>query len=559
MADSEKVLHPAVVDLPELSIAEQAAQLVQVDAKSRQEIILAAKNGLALARSLSSETLLYTIKEIGPNDAVGLLAIAAPEQVRDMLDLDCWRSDRLDSDRLIKWLMLLDEGGSSKLAEWFLHADIEILVMLIKRYFEVVRKADIEEDTDFDQSKYFTFDDQYLLRFLGEPEPILHLLLERVRTLDYRVYLYALENSLFEFESGLEEDAFRWRTARLEDRGYPTYEEAQTLFRFIPPESIRIEQYQRVADPMHLAAGDDDITPPDHALALMAEPTSFFSQILASLPRKTREHISQELAYLTNIIVTAEARDTGEVGEIRRCVAMAHDYVNIGLAFIAKDDADAAQDVLQTTQIRPFFQTGWALIQRLQQQAHDLAAQLDAGGLFAWESYLDTPFREMCAGVQAKAPLFFVGLEMPGEIQSRRFSQLSEVRRVESLLAQIPTWFHVLQRLAIMPEEKAPEGVTLSVLWNTAFARWVLEGQVTIHPLNRTELQTLHDQLSHAALEERWNTFESDVAVQCDVTPEERIALGTLATHARDKIEEVLVIDTQTADLRFVEGLLVAG
>ena len=571
MADSERVLHPDLVDLPELSVAEQAVQLVQLEAKDRQEFLLSAKNSVAIVRALSSETLLYTLKEIGLHDAVGLLTMAAPEQVRDMLDLDCWRKDRLDDERLTNWLMLLDESGSSKLAEWILHADIELLVFLIQRHFEVVRKVDVEEEPDFDESKYFTFDDQYLLRFRGESEPILYLLLEQLRTLDYRRYLHALENSLFELESGLEEQAFRWRAARLEDRGYPRYEEAQALFRFLPPDSIPLQAYQRSPDPLHLAAGDDTITPPDHALALLAEPTSFFSQVLASLPRQTIAQIGRELAYLTNHIVTAEARDTGEVSEIRRCVGMAHDYVNIGLSYVAKEDETAARALLQTTQIRPFFQTGWGLLQRLQQQARLMATQLDESGLSEWESYLDPLFREMYAGVRRKEPLFFVGLKTPGEIVSRRFGQLSEVRQVEALLAQIPTWFRVFQRWAILPEGKAPEGVGLTALWNTAFARWVLEDQLTIYPLNRAELQAFHDQLPHATLEERWETFQTHFLSPqppsirearrspLAITPQELSALGPLTAYARDTIEEALAIDIQTADLRFVEGLLVSS
>lgn len=554
MADSENVLHPDLVDLPGLSVAEQAAQLVQLDAKDRQEFLLSAQHGVAIVRALSSETLLYTLKEIGLHDAVGLLAMAAPEQVRDMLDLDCWRKDSLDDGRLTNWLMLLDESGSSKLAEWILHVDIELLVLLIQHHFEVVRKVDVEEEPDFDQSAYFTFDEQYLLRFRGESEPILYLLLEQLRTRDYRRYLYALENSLFELESGLEEQAFRWRAARLEDRGYPTYEEAQALFRFIPPDAIPLPAYQRLPDTPHLAAGDDPITPPDHALALLAEPTSFFSQVLASLPYQTVGQIGQELAYLTNSIVTAEARDTGEVSEIRRCVGMAHDYVNIGLSYAAKEDETAARELLQTTQIRPFFQTGWGLLQRLQQQASLMAAQLEENDLSEWESYLDPPFREMYAGITRRAPLFFVGLETPGEIASRHFGQLSEIRRVGSLLASIPTWFRIFQCWEILPEEKAPEGVSLTVLWNMAFARWVLENQIDIRPLNRAELQALHARLLPATLEERWETFQTEAAEPYGVTTQE---LRALTAHARDKIEEVLALDARTVDLRFVEGLLV--
>ncbi len=213
-----------------LSLHDQVTRLSQVDAKTRQDLILSSRYSLDLVQSLSPETLFYTVKEIGLVDAVGLLALASPDQVRDMMDLDCWRKDHLDDRRALTWLMLLDESGSGKLAQWALRADVELLVLLVKHHFEIVRKADIEEDPDFNQSLYFTFDDQYLLRFVGDEEPILHLLLERIRVLDYRMYTYILENCLMELESSLEEGAFRWRTARLADRSYPDYEEAQNCF-----------------------------------------------------------------------------------------------------------------------------------------------------------------------------------------------------------------------------------------------------------------------------------------------------------------------------------------
>ena len=97
----------------------------------------------------------------------------------------------------------------------------------------------------------------------------------------------------------------------------------------------------------------------------------------------------------------------------------------------------------------------------------------------------------------------------------------------------------------------------------------VLEDQLTIHPLNRAELQALHDQLPQATLEERWEAFQTHFLSPqppfirgarrspLAITPQELSALGPLVAYARDTIEETLAIDIQTADLRFVEGLLV--
>src|SRR5713101_3976910 len=129
-----------------LPVPAQIARLEQVDAKTRQELMLADPDRVALTRALSAETLFYTLKEIGLADSVELLALAAPVQVRDMLDLDCWRKDQFNDRRLLGWLMLLDEACGGKRGEWFLRADLEVLVRLGKRRLEVVCAADGEED-----------------------------------------------------------------------------------------------------------------------------------------------------------------------------------------------------------------------------------------------------------------------------------------------------------------------------------------------------------------------------------------------------------------------------
>ncbi|MGH7961076.1 MAG: DUF6178 family protein [Candidatus Binatia bacterium] len=541
-----------------LPLAEQAAQLARVDAKTRKELILSARNSLDLARALSVEMLFYTLKEVGLADSVELLALAAPEQVREMVDLDCWRKDYLDDRRLLAWLMLLDEAGSGKLEEWLLHVDVELLVLLVKRHLEIVRKADVEEDPTFDQTRYFTFDDQYLLRFVGEPEPILHLLLERLRVLDYNHYKDTLEQSLFALETTLEEEAFHWRTARLADRGYPSYAEAREVFRFVAPERVRLDQYYRAPLRPLYFAGDEEQIPPDHALTLLDVPDSFLLRALSALPRADLEQIGQELAYLTNQVVVAEACDPGELAEVRRCVELAHDYLNVGLSYLARGQESGASQLLHETTLHPFFQVGLSLILRLQQRIQQIDATFRANGLPEWDAYLDSPFRETCAGVQRQPPLFFRGLETPGEILYRRFQDYAEVQQVDTLLTQIPLWFAVMRRWGLLPEGRVFAGKTLEVLWNTAFARWVVERKTKLRPLSRAELKALQKKLSALTLEEESTAFVALASAHLKLTGEETAALHALATHAREKLHEALSVDADTADLRFVEGLLVA-
>ncbi len=538
-------------------VPEQIARLEQVDAKTRQELILADPDRVALTRALSAETLFYTLKEIGLADSADLLALAAPVQVRDMLDLDCWHKDHLDDRRLLAWLMLLDEAGSGKLAEWFLHADIEVLVLLVRRHLEVVRKADVEEDPDFSQARYFTFDDQYLLRFIGEEEPILSLLLERVRVLDYNSYKHILECSLLELESSLEEEARHWRDARMADRGYPSYDEAWEVFNFIAPESLSLARYRRSTLSNVRFAADEELIPADHALMLVDTHDSFLVQVLATLPAEDLEPIKHELAMLTNQVVIAEACDLSELAEVRRCAELVHDYVNIGVTCLAQGKQGEATRLVHETTLRPFFQVGVSLTLRLQQQARQLDAALRQSGMTEWKTYLDSPFHETCAGLQRRPPLFFRGLATPGEILYRRFQNLTEIRRVETVLTQIPVWFAVLQRWELLPEGRAPAGVTLGVLWNTAFAHWVVEKKPAVQPLSRADLTILQKRLAKTAVEEQSTAFLALAATSLKLTAEEIETLRALTVHAREKLQDLLAVDAATVDLKFAEGVLV--
>ena len=549
---------PSKEHFSSLPLHEQAVQLTRLPAKTRQELILTSRHSLDLARTLSSETFFYTLKEIGLTDAVGLLALASPEQLRDMMDLDCWQKHELNDQRLLSWLMFLDEAGSSKLAEWALQADIELLVLLVKRHFEVIRNADVEELLDFDYSLFFTFDDQYLLRFIGEEEPILHHLLERLRVLDYRLYTDILENSLFELETQLEEEALRWRGARLADRGYPDFEEARDVLRAIQPEAVRLEPYQHAALPPLQFAADERVIPPDHALLFLSGAESFFGRALSAVSSDTLEQIGVDLAYLTNHVVMAEACDTGELSEVRRCAELVHDMLNIGLMYATHGDEVHAQELVQTTKLHPFFQIGWGLTLRLRERAQQLEAFLNREGRGDWQSYLDTPFQETLTGVQRQTPTFFRGLEKPGEVLYRRFQKLTDINQVETMLTHIPHWLTIMRRWGLLPEGSAPEGVTLEALWNTALVHWVGAQAVSVQALQHADIVRFRDRVDETTLEEQTQAFQRLAVTQLNLNAEEQDALTAFAAAAQGKLQELLNIRPDQVDVRFVSGVIVA-
>ena len=527
-------------------------QFSGLPAKTRQERILASPRSLDLVRGLSSESLFYTLKEVGLTDAGGLLGLASPEQVRDMMDLDCWRKDRLDGQRLLSWLMFLDEAGSGKLAEWALQADVELLVWLVKRHCEVVRKADVEHEPDFNPGRYFSFDDQYLLRFLGDEEPILGLLLERLRVLDYRCYTHILEQTLFELETQLEEEALRWRMARLADRGYPDFEQAREIFQIVPPHTVRPERYPRTGLPPSRSRDAEAVIPPDHAVLLVSEAQSFFGTAVSAAEPAIRERLSIELAYLTNHVVMAEACDTGELSEVRRCAELVCDVLNIGLEYAAQGDPDRAAQLVQDSQLHAFFQIGWSLVLGLYQRARHLDTVLTKEGEADWQRWVDTPFREAYAGVRRPMPAFFQGLETPGEVLYRRFRDLADVRRLETVLSHIPHWFSALRPWLDEADRAAVRELSLETVWNTACIRWVVDQVLTVRPLQRTEVEEFQRAFVGAS-DERYAEFLSLAARRLAWSADADAAMRVLAAAARPKLQEI--VELPEVDFRFTAGL----
>jgi Family of unknown function (DUF6178) len=291
-------------------------------------------------------------------------------------------------------------------------------------------------------------------------------------------------------------------------------------------------------------------------LMLLDVPDSFFLRVLRNVSPDLVEAIRYDLAVLTNQVVIADGCDPGEVSEVRRCVDLIHDCLNIGLEYLAQEDEGKAVQLLHETMLRPFFQIGRSVTLRLGQDARQLASELQKGCGEHWAALIDSPFREASAGVQRRQPLFFRGLENPGEILFRQFRTLADVKRVESLLGQIPVWFATLRHWELLPDGAVPEKVTLAVLWNTAFAHWVVAQKVDGQPLQRKNLVTLQKKLRGKQLETQQAAFLALAAQQCHLSEPETQALRALAEHALERLRDALSVDAMTTELRFIEGLL---
>jgi hypothetical protein len=105
---------------------------------------------------LQPEVLHRVIQTCGLEDCAELVALATPEQISRVLDLDLWRvrtrggDEELDADRFGLWLEVLMEAGTAVAAEKVRGLDIELVTAGLARHSAVFSYAAVSPFTTLD-------------------------------------------------------------------------------------------------------------------------------------------------------------------------------------------------------------------------------------------------------------------------------------------------------------------------------------------------------------------------------------------------------------------------
>ena len=73
---------------PGMGIKEQAELVLRLPAEKRAQALLEAAKPMALVRALPDGEFYLTAREVGPEGALALLALASASQIAHLLDLD---------------------------------------------------------------------------------------------------------------------------------------------------------------------------------------------------------------------------------------------------------------------------------------------------------------------------------------------------------------------------------------------------------------------------------------------------------------------------------------
>jgi hypothetical protein len=487
-------------------------RLRSMPAKKRLDAIIERPDVMRVVRSLPVQDVLLTLKEIGPGDALELIELLSPRQVQGILDLDAWRKDRIDPGSTAEWLELLYAANPNRAVRQVKDLDYELLSLLLKLY---TRVYEIHEDEDIpeDGLHSVTPDNRYFIAYEESQGKLAHYLkqtIDRLYGVDLPFVMQLIEAVRWETPSSLEEEAFRWRNGRLSDLGFLPPGEAQEVFQYTDPDKALAEGEGKGIREVHAKprVADDEpssdlsvsvLLPAD----LFEEGTSVLSKALVNTGEKTRARVAHELMMVGNRLHMATGGDAGDGEALRATVKRASDTVGIALSYLAKGDPSRLFEPLTRLPVLRLFQVGHSLAVRVSRELRGRVRQpgsgVDGEGLLR----LDSPLREMAAGLLRPQPLFYLGLNDEGRSDYQPFTSLHELAQATRAVSEAAFRAELSARALEVSDERMAElgvadaasGPSHTTLLGAWLARLLFVEEPAITPLDDDELEALKSRM----------------------------------------------------------------
>lgn len=469
-------------------------RILALPADQAADAILDHPQARALVHSFAEEDLFFLIHDIGPEDALDLIALASSRQWEYLLDMESWEKDRIHFPALTRWLDLLLAADFRRFLDWSSKEHPELMEYYLFKTVDVVVREHDQDPSDFEDG-YITYDDVYYVRLPdedddGPAEPgarqhqkeFLSRYLDGLAGEDHVFYQQTLFRAGQVIPAETEEEAYRLRNVRLAEKGFLPFDEAVGVYQPLRPDQMRarkkILRPQTPEEPMATAP----IGP-----IVMMDRAGLFSQALS---RITAEDIlyplQSEFAGVCNRIIAADGQPVRSRQELAAVVKKACAYISIGLERLSgkapKQAWDTLAKCLETYPLIDLFRAGYGLVA-------DLRTRAGTWMKTAWYARYHLPLTfwgerltGVIGGLLLPRPRFYLH-GRPGAFY-REFETLADIQHADAALKDAVACDALLSQLAIHPSA-FPKGrlVTCQNLLLTLWARQALGLPETLAPI----------------------------------------------------------------------------
>lgn len=358
----------------------------------------------------------FAAKSLGAEDAPPLLNYATPAQCRALWDLEVWDRGQLALADLLTWLAAFREAGTEALLRATRSLDPEAAAAALARRLHITLKPPEDdtpgpsegwqrpawlEDPSLEVSE--TPDGRFYIapRIAVEDDPdqpideeeqkaVMAWVADTYRSDAHEDMAALLRLAEADLPSDLEETAYRFRNARLEDLGFPPYERALEVYSPVDPEAELSRAWE------NWGRAPDVRLPTRYVEALES---SMLAGVLKDVPDvATLERLEGELLPLVHGVLVADRIDVAAEGAVREAVARVAGILAVALQ--APLGVRTAQERLAHIPLRMLFRAGHSLLLRLKGRA----VALRSAPLYPFLESADQAALEVLSAVRPRFP-----------------------------------------------------------------------------------------------------------------------------------------------------------
>jgi len=355
LKSAEKDRALAKDEMQSLSLEEQVAAVCEAPMAMRGSLLELSDTPEALIPMIPEAELCFTCKQVGVSDASWILSLATTEQIVACIDLDAWNGLSLAPEKLDGWIASLAEAGDESLLRASQAMDPELIALYLRAHADVELKPSGDEDWAPPEGGQ-TFEGQFYLiarRDNDDLAPLLRLLHVLFQK-DYWLYFRMMHSVREEIASEISDWALRWRTNRLEDLGFPSWDRSMGIYGHLRPERLADLPNEPVATQMLEWNLPVWIT----ALPEAADHRHPIFRAVVDLETDERARFFYDFLSLANRIAVADRRDLGDSETLPETMEKAASITSLGLEFIASEIGVAPVDVLRRTDVGRLFRVG---------------------------------------------------------------------------------------------------------------------------------------------------------------------------------------------------------
>ncbi len=475
----------------------QRLKLAAMPPEKALETIMESGNPAGMVRAMPEQDFHLLIHDLGLENALQLLSMAATRQWEYILDLEAWHQDTPNYPALDDWLQRLYRANPARLTRWLMYEHSELAHLYLARNIEIRLREHDEDPSGFPEG-FFSHDGTLFVRIAdptgagdGDPMPapekkrriFLRELVDRMAGVDFDRYYNLILEATHVIPAEQEEECYRRRNIRLQEKGFLPFEEAIGIYQPVTPAQLagmpakRTLLSDRGLPPMPV--------PVSHTVGI-AEDTLFGRALGMLSSPQTVEDLQIEFAALCNRLIVADQKTITDRRQLDELVQKACGYLDIALERLAgprgETDLNQAAGILEKRPLAALFSVGYERVARLKWQTE----RWHAGSWYRRNALPMTFWGEQwtgaLGGLLLRNPLYFDNYQT-GVIY-REFAAEADVAETARVLAEIQALDGLLDKIVAEPVPRRWRGrLSCANLLLTLWARHRLALTAAVAPV----------------------------------------------------------------------------